>query len=111
MQLHIESTYLPRVAAPPGLDSNLMDTAAKSVAQVHGSDFVDRSVLWAPSNQHMLLPEVALFATDNAQQLDIDSGNNLSVRTSDSHLASWIPPLQSSLNLPAYFKDTRLDIE
>ena len=89
-----------------------MDAAARSLAQVRGLNFIHPSVLWAPStHQMMLLPEIALFAADNARQLDIDHGDNLSVRTSDSRLASWIPPLQASLNPPAYFKDTRIDIE
>ena len=43
---------------------DLMGTAARSVAQIRGSDFVDPLVLWAPSNQQMLSPEIALFATD-----------------------------------------------
>ena len=34
MQPPIESTHLPHIAAPPGLDSDLMGTAARYVAQV-----------------------------------------------------------------------------
>ena len=89
-----------------------MDAAALSVAQVRGLDFIDPSVLLALStHQMMLLLEIALFATDNTQQLVINDDNNLSVHTSDSRLASWILPLQSSLDHPAYFTDTRIDIK
>ena len=89
-----------------------MDAEVRLVAQVQGLDFIDPLVLWAPStHQMMLLPEIALFATDNTQQLDINNCNKLSVCMSDLRLASWIPPLQSSLNPPAHFKDTRIDIE
>ena len=104
------STHLPRIAAPPGLDSNLMDAVAKSVTQVRSSDFVDSSVLWALSNQQMLFPEVALFIIDTSRQLAIDDGENLLMRTTDSHLASWTT-FQLSLIPPTSFKYTRLDIE
>ena len=102
--------HLPRIAAPPGLDSNLMDAAAQSVAQIRGSDFVDPLVLWAPSHQQMLSPEIALFAMDAPRQLHVDDGNNLTIRTADSRLASWTP-FQFSQIPPSPRVDNRLDIE
>jgi len=110
LQPIVESAPLPHILTPPGLDSNFMDAAARSIAQV---DFIDPLVLWAPSTHQMrLLPEIALFATDNARQLHIDHDDNLSIRTSDLRMASWLPPLQTPHNPPtAHSKVTRIDIE
>ena len=38
-------THLPHIFNPPGLDSDLISAAARSVAQLRGSDFIDQSVL------------------------------------------------------------------
>ena len=49
--------------------------AAQPVAQLCGSNFVGTLVLWAPSHQHVLLSEIALFATDTPRNLHIDDGD------------------------------------
>ena len=86
-----KSIHFLRLAAPPGLGSNLMDVAAQSVAQIRGSNFVDPSVLWTPSHQQTPSTEIALFATVTPRQLYNDDGDNLTMRTADSRLASWAP--------------------
>ena len=80
-----------------GLDSDLISAAARLVAQLRGSDFVDPSVLWDPLHQQVLSPYIALFATvDAPRNLHIDDGDNLTTRMPNSRLASWkfslIPP-------------------